>query len=108
MAAYLDWLKDVFEEAQVDLTPATAASLDVAMRRLVNAPKASDEEVFGLIRSRWLRHGQPGRQLLVAFIRDEVYSRRDSPLRPVEGTGYYTNAYQPTHEVPHPPRRGDR
>lgn len=100
MPAYLDWLKDVFEEAQVDYTPATAATLDQAMRRIVAGPDASEEEVFRRIREKWLRHGLPGRQLLAAFIRDEVYARRDSTMRPVEGTGYYTNAYKPTHEVP--------
>ena len=36
-----------------------------------------------------------GRQLLTAFIRDEAFSRRDSPMRPHEGGGYYTNAYVP-------------
>ena len=30
MAAYLEWLKDVFVEAQVDYTPATAPTLEQA------------------------------------------------------------------------------
>lgn len=100
MAAYLEWLKDVFEEAQVDYTPATAPALDALMRRLVSGETASEEEVYRRVRDRWLRHGLPGRQLLTAFIRDEAYSRRDSVLRPVEGTAYYTNAYQTTSPLP--------
>lgn len=101
-AAYLDWLADVFEEAQVAYTPETAAYLDVAMRKLVNAENEDEEVVFRRIRDRWLRHGLPGRQLLAAFIRDEVYSRRDSPFRPQEGGAYYTNAYKVKEQLPHP------
>ena len=33
-AAYLDWLTEVFEEAQVEYTPATAAYLDQAIRKI--------------------------------------------------------------------------
>lgn len=103
MAVYLDWLKDIFEEAQVSYTPETAPYLDAALRKMTGTEKSSEEEVFNRIRQRWLRQGPPGRQLLGALIRDEVYSRRDSPLRPQEGAGYYTNAYQPTAHVPRPP-----
>lgn len=101
-AAYLDWLADVFEEAQVPYTAETADYLDRAMRKLVSAETADEEVVFRKIRDRWLRQGQPGRQLLAAFIRDEVYSRRDSPFRPQEGGAYYTNAYVVKEDVPHP------
>lgn len=103
-AAYLDWLVDVFEEAQVPFTAETSDYLDKALRNLVDAADAPEEEVFRRIRSRWLHHGQPGRQLLASFLRDEVFSRRDSPMRPTEGGGYYTNSYVPTAE---PPRRHD-
>jgi hypothetical protein len=99
-ASYLDWLADVFEEAQVPYTPDTAAYLDVSMRKIVNAEGQPEEEVFRRVREKWLKHGPSGRQLLAAFIRDEVYSRRDSPLRPKEGEAYYTNAYTPKTTVP--------
>lgn len=92
-AAYLDWLADVFEEAQVPYTAETAPYLDAVMRKLVNAENETEEEVFRRIRAEWLHHGQPGRQLLGSFIRDDVFARRDSPMRPKEGGGYYTNAY---------------
>jgi hypothetical protein len=95
MPAYLDWLADVFEEAQVPYTADTAAYLDVCMRKLVDGAGVDEEEVFRRIREKWLRHGPSGRQLLTAFIRDEAFSRRDSPMRPHEGGGYYTNAYVP-------------
>lgn len=104
-AAYLDWLTEVFEEAQVPYTPETAPALDRALRNLVQGSKLSEEEVFRRIRTRWLHHGLPGRQLLASFLRDEVYSRRDSSMRPHEGGGYYTNEYEVTAEIPHPPRR---
>ena len=100
-AAYLDWLTDVFEEAQVRYDGTTADYLDKAVRNLVNAPAEPEEMVFRRLRERWLRHGVPGRQLLAGLIRDEVYSRRDSPFRPQEGGAYYTNAYQPKHLPPH-------
>ncbi len=93
-AAYLDWLADVFEEAQVPYDAASAPWLDASMRKLVDGERLEEEEVFRRIRDRWLKHGRSGRQLLAAFIRDEVYSRRDSPLRPREGGGYYTNEYK--------------
>lgn len=99
-AAYLDWLTEVFEEAQVEYTPATAAYLDQAIRKIAGVEKGDEEVVYRKLRSRWLNHGLPGRQLLAGFIRDEVYSRRDSPLRPVEGGGYYTNDYVATAVLP--------
>lgn len=101
-AAYLDWLTELFEEAQVPYTPETADYLDLALRKLVKAEKESEEEVFRRLRQRWLNHGMPGRQLLAGLLRDEVFTRRDSPLRPKEGGGYYTNAYVPTAKPPHP------
>jgi hypothetical protein len=100
-AAYLDWLADVFEEAQVPYTAETADYLDIALRKLVNAPKDDEEVVYRRLRDRWLRHGVPGRQLLAGFIRDEVFSRRDSPLRPREGGAYYTNDYVAKGHPPH-------
>ena len=102
-AVYLDWLKDVFEEAQVPCTPETADYLDKALRKIAGVETASEETVYRKLRTRWLNHGQPGRQLLAGFIRDEVFSRRDSPLRPVEGGAYYTADYKTTAVVPRPP-----
>ena len=55
----------------------------------------SEEVVYRRIREKWLRHGRSGRQLLAAFLRDEAYVRRESPLRPKEGDAYYTNAWKP-------------
>ena len=104
-AAYLDWLTDIFEEAQVPYTAETAPVLDRALRNLVQGSTLPEEEVFRRLRTRWLRQGRPGRQLLASFLRDEVYSRRDSTMRPHEGGGYYTNEYQVTAEIPHPTRR---
>ncbi|MFZ5476197.1 MAG: hypothetical protein ACOZNI_05425 [Myxococcota bacterium] len=108
-AAYLDWLADVFEEAQVPLNEESAPWLDASMRKLVNGEGASDEEMLRRLRERWLKHGQPGRQLLAAFIRDEAFARRDSPLRPREGGAYYTNSYvqktTPPHVKPGPDNR---
>lgn len=105
MPAYLDWLTEVFDEAQVPFTPETAPVLDRALRNMVNGATASEEEVFRRIRQRWLMHGLPGRQLLASFLRDEVFSRRDSTLRPKEGGGYYTNEYEVTGVLPHPEKR---
>ena len=39
--------------------------------------------------------------LAEAFIRDDVFARRDSPLRPREGEAYYTNEYVPKSHIPH-------
>lgn len=103
-AAYLDWLVDVFEEAQVPVTTETAAWLDLSLRKLVKGEGATEEEVYRRLRQRWLDHGVPGRQLLAGLLRDEVYSRRDSPMRPHEGGGYYTNDYVVTSRLPNPPR----
>jgi hypothetical protein len=108
-AAYLDWLAEVFDEAQVPYTDETSAYLDTCIRRLVQGETATDEEILRRVRDRWLKHGQPGRQLLAAFIRDDVFARRDSPMRPKEGGGYYTNDYvqktTPPHVKPGPDNR---
>jgi len=53
--------------------------------------------VYRTLRTRWLNQGLPGRQLLASFLRDEVFSRRDSPMRPKEGAGYFTNEWARTH-----------
>lgn len=105
--AYLDWLAEVFEEAQVPSDPTSLLYLDTALRRISKTEGGSEEQVYRALRERWLKHGAPGRQLLAGLLRDEVFSRRDSPLRPVEGQGYYTNDYQPTTTLPHvgPARR---
>jgi hypothetical protein len=109
-AAYLDWLAEIFEDAQVpfhaQLPQEQADYLDVSLRKLVGAENEDEEVVYRRIRERWLKHGLPGRQLLTAFIRDEVYSRRDSPFRPKEGEAYYTNDYVAKEHPPEaPPRR---
>lgn len=104
-AAYLDWLTDVFDDAQVPFTAETAPWLDASLRRMVHGETASEEEVYRSIRQRWLNHGLPGRQLLASFLRDEVFARRDSPVRPVEGDAYYTNDYRTTAVLPHPRRQ---
>ncbi len=90
-AAYLDWLTDLFDEAQVPYTDDTADFLDAALRRIADAEGEDEETVFRVLTRRWLRHGPSGRQLLAALIRHEAFSRRDSPLRPKEGVGYFTN-----------------
>lgn len=91
---YLDWLTELFEEAQVPYTPESAPWLDQALRRIAAVPAgASEETVFRALRSRWLNQGPPGRQLLASFLRDEVFVRPDSPMRPREGEGYYTNEW---------------
>lgn len=98
--AYLDWLTEVFEDAQVPQDDTSRLYLDVALRRIVKCEKGTEEQVYRLLRDRWLRHGLPGRQLLAALLRDEVFSRRDSPLRPTEGHAYFTNDYKPTAVIP--------
>lgn len=90
-ASYLDWLADLFEEAQVPYTPETADYLDLCLRRIAGLEKADEEAVFRMLRDTWLRNGPSGRQLLGSLLRSEVFSRRDSPLRPKEGVGYYVN-----------------
>ncbi len=89
--AYLDWLTDLFEEAQVPCNDETAAWLDQCLRRIAGLEKADEEAVYRKLRDTWLRNGPSGRQLLASLLRSEVYSRRDSPMRPQEGVGYYTN-----------------
>lgn len=103
-AAYLDWLMDVFEEAQVPYAPEHADYLDLCFRKLVKGETLSEEEVYRRIRARWLNQGPPGRQLLASLLRDEVFSRRDSPMRPKEGGGYYTNDYRSKAHLPDPAR----
>lgn len=98
--AYLDWLTEVFEEAQVPHDDAARLYLDVALRRIARCEQGTEEQVYRLLRERWLKHGVPGRQLLSGLLRDEVFSRRDSPLRPVEGGAYYTNDYKPNTILP--------
>jgi len=90
-AAYLEWLEDLFEEAQIPYRPDTADFLDDCLRRIAEVDDAEEEVVLSQLRRRWLRHGEPGRQLLASLLRNQVFSRRDSPLRPSEGEGYYTN-----------------
>lgn len=93
-AHYLEWLADLFDEAQVPFTPETADFLDVSLRKIAGLEaNATEEAVYHRLRQRWLNQGQPGRQLLASFIRDEVFSRRDSPMRPTEGQGYFTNEW---------------
>ncbi|MBN1336511.1 MAG: hypothetical protein JXB39_11170 [Deltaproteobacteria bacterium] len=89
--AWLHWLDPVFEEAQVVHTEATAPVLDAALRRLVGAEATTpDEVVWRRLCDTWLVHGPPGIQLLGGLLRGQVLSRRDSPLRPREGQGYFT------------------
>lgn len=90
-AAYLDWLTDLFDEAQVPYDAGSAELLDQSLRRIADAEDQPEEEVWRRLNKRWLRSGPSGRQLLAALLRHEVYSRRDSPLRPHEGVGYFTN-----------------
>ena len=89
--AWLHWLDPVFEEAQVAHTPESAPHLDAALRRLAGlGPDAPDDEVWRCLHATWLVHGPPGVQLLCGLLRGQVYARRDSPLRPREGAGYFT------------------
>lgn len=99
-AAYLEWLKDIFEEAQIPYNAETAPYLDVCVRKVAGAVGEPEEVVFRKVRDRWLRHGAPGRQLLASFLRDEVFTRLDSPMRPVEGGGYYTAEYVVREKLP--------
>jgi hypothetical protein len=89
--AYLDWLEDLFEEAQVPLRDDTRDYLDQCLRRIAEAEEDDPEVVYRTLKQRWLRHGPPGRQLLAALLRGQVFSRRDSPMRPTEGDGHYVN-----------------
>ncbi len=94
-AAYLDWLSELFEEAQVSCTPEHADYIDQSLRKIAGIADTDEDAVYRRLRTRWLDHGLPGRQLLAGLLRDEVYARRDSPMRPKEGEGYYTNAWRP-------------
>ena len=99
-ATYLDWLADLFVEAQVPFNDETAPYLDLCLRRITGLEGAPEEAVFRKLRDTWLKVGPPGRQLLAGLLRGEVFSRRDSPMRPVEGVGYYVNppdGPEPTH-----------
>jgi hypothetical protein len=91
-AAYLDWIADVIEETQIFPTEESLPYLDASIRQIAGlGPEASDEAVFRTLKERWIRHGPPGVQLLGALLRDAAYCRPDSPLRPTEGEGYFTN-----------------
>lgn len=97
-AQYLDWLTELFDEAQVPVTADNAAFLDQCLRRIAGTPAgASEETVYHALRTRWLNHGVPGRQLLGSFLRDEVFVRGGSPMRPKEGDGYFTNEWAARH-----------
>ena len=89
--AWLHWLDSLLEEAQVAHTPKTAPHLDAALRRLAGLDAAApDDLVWRHLHATWLVHGPPGVQLLCGLLRGQVYARRDSPLRPQEGTGFFT------------------
>ena len=90
-ANYLQWLTDLFDEAQVPYTPDSADYLDGCLRRIAAAEGADEETVYRKLRDGWLRKGPSGRQLLAGLLRAQAFSKRDSPLRPTEGVGYYTN-----------------
>ena len=97
-ARYLDWLTELFAEAQVPVTAENADWIDASLRRIAGvAAGASEDEVYRVLRARWLNQGVPGRQLLASFLRDEVFSRRDSPMRPKEGAAYFTNEWARSH-----------
>lgn len=93
-AEYLDWLADVFEEAQVPYDASTADYLDHVMHQIAGVayPQKRDDEVMSALKERFLRVGPPGRQLLAAYIRDAVFARRDSPFRPKEGDAHFDNS----------------
>ncbi len=90
---YLEWLSDIFEEAQVPLTPDNEDFLDRALHRIAAVPYPETEsgQVYRKLQATYLKVGPSGRQLLAAYLRDEAYARRDSPMRPGPGVGYYTN-----------------
>ncbi len=97
-ARYLDWLTDLFAEAQVSVTAENAGWIDTSLRRISGvAAGASEDTVYRALKSRWLDQGLPGRQMLASFLRDEVFSRRDSPMRPKEGDAYFTNEWARSH-----------
>ncbi len=92
-ADYLDWLSDLFEEAQVPYNDETAELIDRSLHRIagVDYPQQREDEVLRRLREDFLILGPPGRQLLAAHLRSAVFSDRNSPARPVEGTAYFTN-----------------
>ena len=92
-ADYLAWFEEIFEEAQVPLSAETSDWLDRAMHRIagLSHPQEDPNAVLEVLRDRFLRLGPPGRQLLAAHLRDEAFSRRDSPMRPSQGDAYYDN-----------------
>lgn len=93
---YLHWLRDVFEEAQVPVDERTEAYLDRTCRTIAGLPaSAPGLDVYQALRERFLQIGPPGYQLLAAYLRDAVYSRRDSPIRPGEGVGFFHNQGYP-------------
>jgi hypothetical protein len=92
-ADYLAWFEDLFEEAQVPLTPDNEEWLDRAVHRIagLSHPQEDPNRVLEVIRERFLRLGPPGRQLFAAHLRDEAFARRDSPMRPIQGDAYFDN-----------------
>jgi hypothetical protein len=91
-AAYLDWIADIIEESQIFPTEAALPYLDESIRQITGlGPEATDEQVYRVLVDRWIRHGPPGVQLLGSLLRDVAYCSPGSPLRPVEGQGYFTN-----------------
>lgn len=90
MSSLLSWLAPFLQEHQVPADPEAVPWVLASLQRLAGCgPQASDEEVWRVLQARWLSHGPPGRLLLGSLLRGEVFSRRDSPLRPKEGSGYY-------------------
>ncbi len=102
MTDYLYWLADLFEEAQVPLDPEHLDYLDQALHRIAGLPWPQEDRtrVVQVLRERFLQLGPPGRQLLAGLIRDEAYARRDSPLRPHEGTSWWANQGYPSGDIP--------
>ena len=92
---YLDWLTQLFDEAQVPYDAQTAPWIDQALRRIADAEGADEETVYRKLEKRWLKQGRAGWQLLAGLLRHEVYARKDSPLRPKEGLGHYVNPPPP-------------
>jgi hypothetical protein len=92
-ADYLDWLSDVFEEAQVPFNAETADFLDQTLHKIARVPypQQREDEVFNALRERFLKVGPSGRQLLAAYLRDAFFARRTSPHRPTEGGAHFTN-----------------
>ena len=91
---YLNWLDEIFEEAQVPHNDETAEAIDRALHRIAKVAQGegSDSEVLAYLKTNFLRQGHSGRGLLAAHLRDELFSKRDGELRPSQGVGYYTNA----------------